>query len=835
MAIHRTFDSPRDRVVFDTGHQAYVHKMLTGRAAEFDGLRREGGLSGYPSQAESPHDIVENSHASTALSYADGLAKAYAIRGEDRHVVAVIGDGALTGGMAWEALNNIAIADSRRAGHRRQRQRPLLHARPSAASPPRSRRLRTSPRYEQVLDLVKKRLNAVKGVGPAAYDALHAMKKGVKDALAPQGLFEDLGLKYVGPVDGHDRAAMEHALAQAKKFNGPVIVHALTRKGFGYDAAERHEADQFHPAGPFDPDTGEENPKGHIWTNAFTDEIVRIGQRRKDVVAITAAMMHPVGLHQFQARFPERTFDVGIAEQHAATSAAGLAMGGLHPVVAHLRDVPQPGLRPGADGLRPAPVRRHLRARPGRRHRRRRRQPQRHVGHVDPPGRARPAAGRAPRRHPAPRAAQRGRRRRRRARPWSASPRARRPTTSRRSTGSAASTSWSARAPATCSWSRSARWPTTAVDVADRLVGPGHRRHRRRPALGQARRPGARRPGPRPPARGQHRGQRRDRRLRRGPAPDPQRRRRRHAVPAARASRSSSSRHAKRARILEQVGLTPQALALGIVEDITALAEGRGAGRCRPSGLALGRSWSWPCSAGAGRLLALLRRRTTPTRRPAAATRAARRAGRARRAALDQRADAVRRRRRPRRSWPGWRRATGRCAAEQRTYFANLVQLPLGTFDYDARPGRRRPRRRRLPGRGRAAHRAGRVRRAPGASPGTGSVHRGRVGRGSTSSPRPPTRRGRPSTTSGRSPGTSARSWSAPCPACSASSTRTASRPRTALLADVQQGITDVSAVVPSTGRGRWWSTRSPTRRTSPRSRTCPAATRAPSTASRSR
>ncbi|WP_028650746.1 1-deoxy-D-xylulose-5-phosphate synthase [Nocardioides halotolerans] len=333
MAIHRVFDSPRDRVVWDTGHQAYVHKMVTGRAREFDRLRVEGGLSGYPSQAESPHDVVENSHASTALSYADGLAKAYAIRGEDRHVVAVIGDGALTGGMAWEALNNIAVANRSRlvivVNDNGRSYTPTVGGLTTALTT-----LRTSPRYEQVLDVIKRRLNAVPGVGPAAYDALHAMKKGVKDAVAPQGLFEDLGLKYVGPVDGHDRAATEHALAQAKKFNGPVIVHAITRKGFGYDAAERHEADQFHQVGPFDPDSGEQDPKGTIWTNAFTDEIVRIGQRRKDVVAITAAMMHPVGLHQFQARFPERTFDVGIAEQHAATSAAGLAMGGLHPVVA---------------------------------------------------------------------------------------------------------------------------------------------------------------------------------------------------------------------------------------------------------------------------------------------------------------------------------------------------------------------------------------------------------------------------------------------------------------------------------------------------------------------
>jgi 1-deoxy-D-xylulose-5-phosphate synthase len=333
IAIHRVFASPRDRIVWDTGHQAYVHKMLTGRAAAFDKLRVEGGLSGYPSQAESPHDIVENSHASTSLSYADGLAKAYAIRGEDRHVVAVIGDGALTGGMAWEALNNIAVADRSRlvivVNDNGRSYTPTVGGLTNALT-----RLRTNPRYEQMLDTVKRRLNAVPGVGPAAYDALHAMKKGVKDAVAPQGLFEDLGLKYVGPVDGHDRVAMEHALVQARKFNGPVIVHALTRKGFGYDAAERHEADQFHQVGPFDPSSGEQNPKGTIWTNAFTDEIVRIGQRRQDLVAITAAMMHPTGLQQFQARFPDRTFDVGIAEQHAAASAAGLALAGLHPVVA---------------------------------------------------------------------------------------------------------------------------------------------------------------------------------------------------------------------------------------------------------------------------------------------------------------------------------------------------------------------------------------------------------------------------------------------------------------------------------------------------------------------
>jgi len=333
IALHRVFDSPRDRIVFDTGHQAYVHKLLTGRADDFQKLRQEGGLSGYPSQAESDHDIVENSHASTALCYADGLAKAYAIRGEDRHVVGVIGDGALTGGMAWEALNNIAIAKRSKlvivVNDNGRSYTPTIGGLANALTS-----LRTNPRYEPFLDTVKRRLNAVPGVGPVAYDALHAMKKAAKDALAPQGLFEDLGLKYVGPVDGHDRAAVEHALAQAKRFGGPVIVHAITRKGFGYDAAERHEADQFHSPGPFDVDSGEEIPKGRIWTDVFADEIVSLGERRQDLVAITAAMTHPVGLDYFAERFPDRFFDVGIAEQHAVTSAAGLALGGLHPVVA---------------------------------------------------------------------------------------------------------------------------------------------------------------------------------------------------------------------------------------------------------------------------------------------------------------------------------------------------------------------------------------------------------------------------------------------------------------------------------------------------------------------
>ncbi|NUR07780.1 MAG: 1-deoxy-D-xylulose-5-phosphate synthase [Nocardioidaceae bacterium] len=332
LALHRVFDSPTDRIVFDTGHQAYVHKIVTGRAAGFDQLRQEGGISGYPSRAESDHDQVENSHASTSLSYADGLAKAYAIRGEKRHVVAVIGDGALTGGMAWEALNNIAACDRRLVVVVNDNGRSYTPTVGGLAN--HLTTLRTNPRYEVLLDMVKRRLNGVRGVGPAVYDALHAMKKGMKDALAPQGLFEDLGLKYVGPIDGHDRAEVERALAQAKRFDGPVIVHVITRKGFGYDHAERNVEDQFHQSGPFNVETGEENPKGAIWTDAFSDELVKVGAERQDVVAITAAMLYPTGLHLFAAAYPERTFDVGIAEQHAVTSAAGLAMGGMHPVVA---------------------------------------------------------------------------------------------------------------------------------------------------------------------------------------------------------------------------------------------------------------------------------------------------------------------------------------------------------------------------------------------------------------------------------------------------------------------------------------------------------------------
>ncbi|MEJ7745097.1 MAG: 1-deoxy-D-xylulose-5-phosphate synthase [Nocardioidaceae bacterium] len=335
LAIHRVFDSPTDKVVFDTGHQAYVHKIVTGRAAGFDVLRQPGGLSGYPSRAESAHDLVENSHASTSLSYADGLAKAFALRGENRFVVAVVGDGALTGGMTWEALNNIASAKNSNlvivVNDNGRSYTPTVGGFAEHLAS-----LRTDPRYEQALDQVRLKLTRTKLVGPPLYDALHAIKKGLKDAIAPQGMFEDLGLKYLGPVDGHDLASVEQALSLAKNFGGPVIVHALTHKGFGYPPAEQHEADNLHAlSGAFDPETGELlAAAATIWTDVLRDELVRLGAERPDLVAITAAMLHPTGLDGFATAYPERTFDVGIAEQHAITSAAGMAMGGLHPVVA---------------------------------------------------------------------------------------------------------------------------------------------------------------------------------------------------------------------------------------------------------------------------------------------------------------------------------------------------------------------------------------------------------------------------------------------------------------------------------------------------------------------
>jgi len=335
LALHRVFDSPRDRILWDTGHQAYVHKIVTGRADRFGTLRQKGGLSGYPSSAESEHDVIENSHASTALSYADGLAKAFQLRGEnDRCVVAVVGDGSLTGGMAWEALNNIAADHSRRlvivVNDNERSYAPTIGGLAHHLAT-----LRTTRGYERFLEWGKQVLGRTPVVGPPLYEALHGVKKGLKDVVAPQGMFEDLGLKYIGPVDGHDVEALEHALRRARGFPGPVLVHALTRKGLGYKYAEDDIADHFHGIGVIDPETGQPlAASGTAWTQVFSDELVAIGAERRDVVGITAAMLIPTGLDAFAAAYPDRTFDVGIAEQHATTSAAGLALGGMHPVVA---------------------------------------------------------------------------------------------------------------------------------------------------------------------------------------------------------------------------------------------------------------------------------------------------------------------------------------------------------------------------------------------------------------------------------------------------------------------------------------------------------------------
>jgi 1-deoxy-D-xylulose-5-phosphate synthase len=335
IAAHRAFESPRDPIVFDTGHQSYVHKILTGRQELFPTLRQRGGLSGYPSRAESEHDWVENSHASTALSYAEGLAKALRHQHLPGTVLAFVGDGSLTGGMAWEALNNIAASDDLPlvilVNDNGRSYTPTVGGLARHLSG-----LRTHPRYEQVLDVVRRNVSRAPLVGGAAYGILHGIKIGLKDLLAPQGMFSDLGLKYVGPIDGHDVTAVERALRQAKQYGGPVLVHCVTRKGNGFRAAEDHEEDRFHAVGKIDAKTGASlsGPSTQKWTDVFSEELLRLGSNDERVVAITAAMTYPTGLHRFANAFPQRCFDVGIAEQHAVTSAAGLAMGGLHPVVA---------------------------------------------------------------------------------------------------------------------------------------------------------------------------------------------------------------------------------------------------------------------------------------------------------------------------------------------------------------------------------------------------------------------------------------------------------------------------------------------------------------------
>ena len=335
IAIHRIFESPKDVILFDTGHQAYVHKILTGRADSFDQLRQRGGISGYPNRRESAHDVIENSHASTALSWGDGISRGFSLQGlDDRHVVVVVGDGALTGGMSWEALNNIATAEKRNliivVNDNERSYSPTIGGVATYLST-----LRVTSGYEKFLDWGKDVLHKTPVVGGPIYDTLHGMKKGIKDIIAPQGLFEDLGLKYMGPIDGHDIGAMERALQQAKEYGAPILVHAITEKGKGHKPAVADEAEKFHAVGVVDPETGEPLAKsGLTWTKVFASELVEIGKEREDVVAITAAMLGPTGLDQFAQLFPQRTIDVGIAEQHAVTSAAGMAFTGLHPVVA---------------------------------------------------------------------------------------------------------------------------------------------------------------------------------------------------------------------------------------------------------------------------------------------------------------------------------------------------------------------------------------------------------------------------------------------------------------------------------------------------------------------
>ena len=335
IAIHRVFESPKDVVLFDTGHQSYVHKILTGRADSFDQLRQRGGISGYPNRRESEHDVIENSHASTALSWGDGISRGFALQGQDdRHVVVVVGDGALTGGMSWEALNNIATAQKRNLiiviNDNERSYSPTIGGVATYLST-----LRVTSGYEKFLDWGKDVLHKTPVVGGPIFDTLHGVKKGIKDIIAPQGMFEDLGLKYMGPIDGHDVAALERALVLAKEYGAPILVHAITEKGRGHKPAVADEAEKFHAVGIVDPETGEPLAKnGESWTKIFSAELVEIGKERSDIVAITAAMLGPTGLDEFQKNFPDRTVDVGIAEQHAVTSAAGLAFTGLHPVVA---------------------------------------------------------------------------------------------------------------------------------------------------------------------------------------------------------------------------------------------------------------------------------------------------------------------------------------------------------------------------------------------------------------------------------------------------------------------------------------------------------------------
>lgn len=335
LALHRVFDSPDEPFIFDTSHQSYVHKIVTGRAHLFSTLRQKDGLSGYTARAESEHDWTESSHASASLAYADGLSKGFALDGRGQHnVVAVVGDGALTGGMCWEALNNIAAGKDRNVvivvNDNGRSYSPTIGGFAENLA-----NLRISGPYDGLMEHGKKTLKSMGWVGNRAFDALHAFKEGVKHTVLPTEMFPDLGMKYVGPVDGHDFDALEQAFSYAKTHHGPLIVHVVTEKGHGYAHAVNDEADQMHSTGAIDPATGLPISKSQPgWTQVFTEELLAAAEKRSDIVAITAAMAGPTGLTPFAQRFPDRFFDVGIAEQHAVASASGLALAGMHPVVA---------------------------------------------------------------------------------------------------------------------------------------------------------------------------------------------------------------------------------------------------------------------------------------------------------------------------------------------------------------------------------------------------------------------------------------------------------------------------------------------------------------------
>ncbi|MGU3408921.1 1-deoxy-D-xylulose-5-phosphate synthase [Microbacterium sp. M1A1_1b] len=336
LAMHRVFDSPHDPFVFDTGHQSYVHKLVTGRQ-DFSHLRERGGIAGYPQRRESEHDIVESSHASSSLSWADGISRAFAQTGQsDRTVVAVVGDGALTGGMTWEALNNISDDNGRRlvivVNDNGRSYAPTIGGMARYLNSVRTRR-EYRALYEKSRD-VAARFGAP---GRAVYRGVRGGLHGFLSRLTNnEALYSNLDIKYIGPVNGHDQQAMESALRQAKEYGAPVIVHAITEKGHGFEPALRDQADQFHAVGHIDPETGEslDTASGPSWTSVFATTLADLGDADPRIVAITAAMLRPTGLHLFQQRHPDRVIDVGIAEQHAVTSAAGLAFGGLHPVVA---------------------------------------------------------------------------------------------------------------------------------------------------------------------------------------------------------------------------------------------------------------------------------------------------------------------------------------------------------------------------------------------------------------------------------------------------------------------------------------------------------------------